>query len=152
VCKPGNYRIYLRCGNVTFASALPSMFRCLQRCGRRQSHQNGQCSCYVSWKMSFHVVVVAEEALLRHAKARDAIHCLGVYPETKPPGSRKRVVCYSISLCNVSRVIGVERHKRSRQQDLSSYQGSPVPSPLPSKLDNASVRLRLVALGLLHRC
>jgi hypothetical protein len=67
--KSGNYRIYFCCGNVTRAFALPSMFRRFQRCGWRQSRQNGQCSCYVSKKMSFHIVVL-EEAL-RHAKARD---------------------------------------------------------------------------------
>ena len=39
--------------------------------------------------MSFHVVIL-EEALLRHAKARDVFHCLGLYPETELPGSRKK--------------------------------------------------------------
>jgi hypothetical protein len=38
--------------------------------------------------MSFHVVVL-EKALLCRAKARDVFHCLGVYPETESPGSRK---------------------------------------------------------------
>ena len=39
--------------------------------------------------MSFHVVIL-EEALLRHAKARDVFHCLRLYPETELPGSRKK--------------------------------------------------------------
>ena len=29
------------------------------------------------------------EALVRHTKARDVFPCLGLYPETAQPGSRK---------------------------------------------------------------
>ena len=73
------------------------MFRCLERRSWRQSHQNGQHSCYVSKKMGFHVVIW-EEALLRHAKGRDVIHCLRLYPESELTGSRKRVALLSTVL------------------------------------------------------
>jgi hypothetical protein len=81
VRKPGNYRIYLCCGNVAIAAALLLVFCCLQRCDWRQSHQNGYYSCYLSNTIVFHILVLAE-ALLRHTKARDVFHCLGLYPET----------------------------------------------------------------------
>jgi hypothetical protein len=42
--------------------------------------------------MSFHIVVL-EEAFLRHAKARDVIECLRLYPESELTGSQKRLAC-----------------------------------------------------------
>jgi len=94
--------------------------------------------------MSFHVVVL-EEALLRHAKARDIFHCLGVYPETKTPGSRKRVVCYSILFCNVSRVMELNEINAPGNRKDSYCKAVPFHSLLPTKLDDSSVRFRLAA-------
>jgi hypothetical protein len=95
--------------------------------------------------MSFHVVIL-EEALCRHAKARDVIHRLRLYPESEMTGSRKKVACwpacYVLPCC-----YGIHSQKTD-----SYFKAVPFRSLLPSKLDDSSVRLRLAAPGLLYRC
>ncbi len=54
---------------------------------------------------------LSSQALLHHAKARNVYHRLGLYPETAQPGSRKRVVCYSILVLSHQPCYRLHRHR-----------------------------------------
>lgn len=64
-----------------------------------------------------------EEALSRRAKARDVFHCLGLYPETELPGSRKKDARV---IDSVMTFIAIETHQ-GKVTALSFADVSPCP-------------------------